>query len=65
MLGDHVAALDDDLAFLGADFQDLALFAFILAAEDDDFVAGFYMNFVGHSPHLHQRTSGARERIFM
>ena len=46
MLGDHVAALDDDLALLGADSQNLAGLAFVFTADDHNVVAGFNMKIV-------------------
>ena len=48
MFGGNIAAFNDDFTFGRADFKDLTLFAFISAGEDDDFVAGFYMNFIHH-----------------
>ena len=39
VLRDDVDALDDDLAFGGADLHDLASLASVLAVDDDDFVA--------------------------
>src|SRR5699024_9158410 len=41
VLGDHVLAFNDDLAFGGADLQHLAGVALVLAADDHDVVAGF------------------------
>ena len=48
MLADHVAALNDDFAFLRAHGHDLALLAAVPAADNDDGVTRFYMNFVIH-----------------
>ena len=40
-----VHALDDDLALLRQSLDDLALFALVLACEDDDRVAFLYVQF--------------------
>ena len=46
VLGDHVQALDDDLALFGGGLQDLAGLALILAGDDHNVVAGFNMKIV-------------------
>src|SRR5262249_4074246 len=55
---DEVDALDDDFVELGVDAADLALLAFVFAADDDDVVAPT-------KPRSHHSTSGASEMIFM
>ncbi len=52
---DHVHALDDDA--LGRDLADLAAFALVVAASDDDLITDVQA--------LHHSTSGASEMIFM
>ena len=58
VLSDDVDALDDDLAFGGADLHDLASLASVLAVDDDDFVALLNMNLI-HHPHLRLKYFGS------
>ena len=46
VLGNHVLAFNDDLAFSGADLQDLTSVALVLAADDHHVVAGFNMKII-------------------
>src|SRR5699024_9730335 len=46
VLGDHVQALDNDLALFGGSLQDLAGLALVLAGDDHNVVAGFNMKIV-------------------
>src|SRR5918998_2965205 len=55
---DDVQVLDEDAALLRPRLQDAALLATVLAAEHLDEIALLHL-------HRHQRTSGARETIFM
>ena len=56
---DEVDPFDDDPVGLGDELEDLALFPLVLAPDDDDEVVLLERD-LGH-----QRTSGAREMIFM
>ena len=58
-------AFDDDLALLGADGHDLTGLAAVVTSEDQDGIVLFHVHLVTQFRHLHQRTSGARDRIFI
>src|SRR5918994_1353408 len=57
---DHVQVLDEHAALLRARLEDTALLAAVLAAQHLDEIAFLDLHRLGH-----QRTSGARETIFM
>src|SRR5262245_6749918 len=57
---DHVQVLDNHAALVRARLEDAALLAAVLAGEDLDEIALLDFHRLGH-----QRTSGARETIFM